>query len=203
MKKLLIVLFVLITANAWAQPKLDHVEPMFWWAGMKNPKLQLVVHGQHIGKYTVQLNYPGVKLIEVHQVENPNYLFIDLEIDADAKAGKFPISLMDKGKKVLSYSYELKNRDRSKSRIQGVTDKDFIYLLMPDRFSNGDKSNDIVKTFAENKLNRDSMYYRHGGDIQGVINHLDYLKDLGVTTIWMTGNRKRYAFSFLSWVCSN
>ncbi|MGY0040171.1 alpha-amylase family glycosyl hydrolase [Pedobacter sp. NJ-S-72] len=134
----------------------------------------------------MQLDYPGVKLIEVHKVENPNYLFIDLEITTDAKAGKFPISFMDKGKKILEYGYELKNRDHSTARIQGVTDKDFIYLLMPDRFSNGDKSNDIVKKFTENKLNRDSMYYRHGGDIQGVINHLDYLKDLGVTTIWMT-----------------
>jgi glycosidase len=71
-------------------------------------------------------------------------------------------------------------------RIQGVTNKDFIYLLMPDRFSNGDKSNDVVQGLTETALNRDSMYYRHGGDIQGVINHLDYLKDLGVTTVWMT-----------------
>ena len=186
MKKLLIVLFVLFTANAWAQVKLDHVEPMFWWAGMKNPKLQLLVHGKNITGYKVQLNYPGVKLIEVHQVENPDYLFIDLEVTAEAKAGKFPISFMDKGKKVSAYSYELKNRDQSASRIQGVTNKDFIYLLMPDRFSNGDPSNDVVKGLAETKFNRDSMYYRHGGDIQGVINHLDYLKATGVTTIWMT-----------------
>ena len=186
MKKLLIVLFVLFTANAWAQVKLDHVEPMFWWAGMKNPKLQLLVHGKNITGYKVQLNYPGVKLIKVHQVENPDYLFIDLEVTAEAKAGKFPISFMDKGKKVSGYSYELKNRDQSASRIQGVTNKDFIYLLMPDRFSNGDPSNDVVKGLAETKFNRDSMYYRHGGDIQGVINHLDYLKATGITTIWMT-----------------
>ncbi|MET4139086.1 glycoside hydrolase family 13 protein [Pedobacter sp. UYP1] len=186
MKKLLIVLFVLFTANAWAQVKLDHVEPMFWWAGMKNPKLQLLVHGKNITDYKVQLSYPGVKLIEVHQVENPNYLFVDLEITAEAKAGKFPISFMDKGKKVSEYSYELKNKDQSTSRIQGVSNKDFIYLLMPDRFSNGDPSNDVVKGLAETKMNRDSMYYRHGGDIQGVINHLDYLKTMGVTTIWMT-----------------
>lgn len=187
MKKLLIALFVLLSVNGWAQAKFDHVEPMFWWVGMKNPKLQLLIHGKDISGYTVRLNYPGVNLIEVHQVENPNYLFIDLEIAADTKAGKFPISFIDKGgKKVFDYSYELKNRDQSASRIQGVTNKDFIYLLMPDRFSNGDKSNDVVKGLAETKLNRDSMYYRHGGDIQGVINHLDDLKALGVTTIWMT-----------------
>lgn len=186
MKKLLFIFLVLLSANAWAQAKFDHVEPMNWWVGMKNPKLQVMVHGKNISGYAVKLDYPGVKLVEVHKVENPNYLFIDLEIAADAKAGKFPILFTENGKKVAEYSYVLKNRDDSPLRIQGVTNKDFIYLLMPDRFSNGDKSNDIVKTMAEKTLRRDSMYSRHGGDIQGVINHFDYLKSLGVTTIWMT-----------------
>ena len=186
MRKLTIILFVLLSANVWAQSKPDHVEPMFWWVGMKNPKLQLLVHGKAISGSTVQLNYPGVKLVESHKVENPDYLFIDLEIAADAKAGKFPITFLENGKKKSTYTYELKTRDASASRIQGVTNKDFIYLLMPDRFSNGDKSNDKVKRLREQTLNRDAMYSRHGGDIQGVINHFDYLKELGVTTVWMT-----------------
>ncbi|CAM4165670.1 Glycosidase [Pedobacter westerhofensis] len=186
MKKLCVIFLVLLSANTWAQSKLDHVDPLFWFTGMKNPKLQLLVHGKNIKGYTAKLDYPGVKLVEVHQVENPNYLFIDLEISAAAKAGKFPISFMENGKKKFDYSYELKNRDASPSRIQGVTNKDLIYLLMPDRFANGDPSNDKVKGLAEQTLNRDSMYYRHGGDIQGVMNHLDYFKDLGVTTLWMT-----------------
>jgi len=186
MRRLTILLFVLLSANVWAQSKFDHVEPMFWWVGMKNPKLQLLVHGKDISGYTAALDYPGVKLVESHKVENPNYLFIDLEIAADAKAGKFPINFLVNGKKVATYTYELKTRDASASRIQGVTDKDFIYLLMPDRFSNGDKSNDKVKGLAEQTLDRQAMYSRHGGDIQGVINHFDYLKELGVTTVWMT-----------------
>ncbi|SEA15405.1 glycoside hydrolase family 13 protein [Pedobacter hartonius] len=186
MKKIYIILFVLLSANAWAQSKFDHVEPMFWWTGMKNPKLQLLVHGKNIAGYTAKLDYPGVKLLELHKVENPNYLFLDLEISADAKAGKFPIIFLENGKKKFDYSYELKTRDTSPSRIQGVTSKDLIYLLMPDRFANGDSKNDKVKGLAEQTLNRDSMYYRHGGDIQGVMNHLDYFKDLGVTTLWMT-----------------
>ena len=186
MKKLSILFLVLLSANVWAQAKFDHVEPMFWWVGMKNPKLQLLVHGKNISGYTVKIDYPGVKLVELHKVENPNYLFIDLEIAADAKAGKFPISFVAAGKKKIDYSYELKSRDASAGRIQGVTDKDLIYLLMPDRFSNGDASNDKVKGLAEQTLNRDSMYYRHGGDIQGVMNHFNYFKDLGVTTLWMT-----------------
>lgn len=181
------LLFLLAIVNLWAYAqKLERIEPMSWWVGMNNPKLQLLVHGEQIASLEVQLNYPGVQLREVHKVENPNYLFLDLEIAAGTKAGKFPILFTQKGKKKLQYEYELKNRDQSKGRIQGVSSKDLIYLLMPDRFANGDPKNDVVKGLKETTLNRDSMYYRHGGDIQGVINHLDYLKALGITTIWMT-----------------
>ena len=185
-KKTLTILIILLSSiNLFAQ-KLERIEPMFWFTGMHNPKLQLLVHGENIANSTVSLTYPGVKLVKVNKVENPNYLFLDLTIAPSAKAGKFPINFAVNGKKIFTYTYELKNRDKSAGRIQGVTNKDFIYLLMPDRFSNGDKSNDVVEGLTETALNRDSMYYRHGGDIQGVINHLDYLKDLGVTSIWMT-----------------
>ncbi|WP_448635883.1 cyclomaltodextrinase N-terminal domain-containing protein [Pedobacter panaciterrae] len=186
MRKSFILLFLaLLTTRVNAQ-KLERVEPMFWWVGMYNPKLQLLVHGTEIAALEAEINYPGVKLAEIHKVENPNYLFLDLEISAEAKAGKFPIVFNKNGKKKLQYVYELKNKEQSSSRIQGVTSKDLIYLLMPDRFANGDKSNDVIKGMRETKLNRDSMYYRHGGDLQGLIGKLDYLKDLGITTIWMT-----------------
>ncbi|MEJ5963916.1 glycoside hydrolase family 13 protein [Pedobacter immunditicola] len=186
MRKLFAVLTLLLFTSIVQAQQLQRVEPMFWWVGMQNTKLQLLVYGNDISSLEAQLNYPGVTLEKVHKVENSNYLFLDLEITADAKAGKFPITFAQKGKKKLQYQYELKNRDQSASRIQGITNKDLIYLLMPDRFANGDPKNDVVKGMAETKLNRDSMYYRHGGDIQGVINHLDYIKDLGVTAIWMT-----------------
>jgi glycosidase len=176
-----------LTAGLKAQtiPALERVEPMFWWTGMKNPKLQLIVHGNNIAASSVSFTYPGVKLAAVHKVENPNYLFLDLVISSAAKPGKFTISFK-KSTGNLSYVYELKQRNTSPNRAQGVTNKDLIYLLMPDRFSNGDPSNDVKPGMLETRLNRDSMYYRHGGDIQGVINHLDYLKDLGVTAIWLT-----------------
>lgn len=190
MKKLFVVLFFLTLSTFVNAQQLQRVEPMFWWVGMHNPKVQLLVYGKDIATLDVQLNYEGVKLTKVHQVENPNYLFLDLEIAAGTKAGKFPLVFSKQGKKKLSYQYELKNRDQSASRIQGVSNKDLIYLLMPDRFSNGDPKNDVVKGLAETKLNRDSMYYRHGGDLQGIINHLDYIKDLGVTAIWMTRRLK-------------
>jgi len=177
----------LLTTGLKAQtiPALERVEPMFWWTGMKNPKLQLIVHGNNIAASSVSITYPGVKLAAVHKVENPNYLFLDLVISSAAKPGKFTISFK-KSTGNLSYVYELKQRNTSPNRAQGVTNKDLIYLLMPDRFSNGDPSNDVKQGMLETRLNRDSMYYRHGGDIQGVIDHLGYLKDLGVTAVWLT-----------------
>jgi len=185
--KFSLVLLLLLTGIASAQiPNLERIEPAFWWVGMKNPKLQLIVHGKDIATRTVKMNYPGVKLVKVNKVENPNYLFLDLEISAQTKAGSFNISFTKAGSKDLQYKYTLNNRDRSPNRAQGVTSKDVIYLLMPDRFSNGDLSNDSFANMRETGVHRDSMYARHGGDIQGLMNHLDYLKDLGITTIWMT-----------------
>jgi len=175
-----------LSATVFAQvPPLERVEPSFWWVGMKNPKLQLLVHGNDIAGRSVKMNYAGVKLVQVHKVENPNYLFLDLDISHAAKHGSFTINFVKAGDKNLTYTYNLLKRDHA-VRAQGVTDKDFIYLIMPDRFSNGDPANDSQPGMRETRVNRDSMYSRHGGDIQGVMNHLDYLKDLGVTTIWMT-----------------
>ncbi|HWZ35907.1 MAG TPA: cyclomaltodextrinase N-terminal domain-containing protein, partial [Mucilaginibacter sp.] len=134
----------LLAVNLKAQTilALERVEPMFWWTGMKNPKLQLIVHGNNIAASSVSFTYPGVKLAAVHKVENPNYLFLDLVISPTAKPGKFTISFK-KPAGNLSYVYELKQRNTSPNRAQGVTSKDLIYLLMPDRFSNGDPSNDV------------------------------------------------------------
>jgi glycosidase len=167
-------------------PALERVEPMFWWVGMHNPNLQLIVHGDHIASRTTELNYPGVKLVAVHKVENPNYLFLDLRISAEARPGTFPIKFNKTGEKALLYSYALKQRDRSAGRAQGVTNKDLIYLIMPDRFANGDPSNDSFSDMRETGVHRELMFGRHGGDIRGIMNHLDYLKDLGVTAIWLT-----------------
>ncbi|MGN6640485.1 MAG: glycoside hydrolase family 13 protein [Mucilaginibacter sp.] len=187
-KSLLLTVFCsLIALSLSAQiPALERVEPMFWWAGMHNPDLQLIVHGNNIASRNVELSYPGVKLVAVHKVENPNYLFVDLRIFSSASPGTFPIKFVKSGEKTLTYKYELRKRNTSADRAQGVTDKDLIYLIMPDRFSNGDTKNDSVAGMRETGINRSKMFSRHGGDIQGVMNHLDYLKDLGVTAIWLT-----------------
>lgn len=182
----LICLFLLIASSALAQiPALERIEPTNWWVGMKNNKLQLIVHGNQIATRNVTINYPGVNLLKVNKVENPNYLFLDLEISAATQPGTFPIRFEKKGAKAIVSNYELKTRNLKQVKAQGVNTKDFMYLIMPDRFANGDKTNDVVKGMNETSLNRDSMYLRHGGDIQGIINNLDYLQDLGVTALWI------------------
>lgn len=152
---------------------------------MKNTKLQLIVHGNQIAARNVTINYPGVTLLKTNKVENANYLFLDLEISASTQPGIFPIRFEKKGAKAIVSNYELKARNVKQVKAQGVTTKDLVYLIMPDRFANGDNTNDIVKGMTETTLNRDSMYHRHGGDIQGIINNLDYLQDLGVTALWI------------------
>jgi glycosidase len=182
----LICLFLFIASSALAQiPALERIEPTNWWVGMKNNKLQLIVHGNQIATRNVTINYLGVNLLKVNKVENPNYLFLDLEISAATQPGTFPIRFEKKGAKAIVSNYELKARNTQQVKAQGVNTKDFMYLIMPDRFANGDKTNDVVKGMNETSLNRDSMYLRHGGDIQGIINNLDYLQDLGVTALWI------------------
>ena len=130
--------------------------------------------------------------------------FLDLVIDKNAKAGKRIFSF-GSGENKININYELKERRKGNGTLyaQGVTSSDFIYLLMPDRFSNGDTTNDRIAGMRDQSLNRDSIFLRHGGDLQGVINHLDYLKDLGVTTLWMTPviendmpNRTEHGYAF-------
>lgn len=198
-KSLLFLVFsVVVTQFCYSQRvtldtrKID-VYPSNWWVGMKNQKLQLMIHSENIGDAkAVNINNPEIKLLKVNRVENKNYLFLDLYISRNAKPGKSLISITREEEENHSdesrISFELKPRRKGKGTdyAQGVNSKDLIYLIMPDRFSNGDYSNDRIPGMKDRSLSRDSMYARHGGDLQGVINHLDYLKDLGVTTVWLT-----------------
>ncbi|GGG97345.1 glycosyl hydrolase [Parapedobacter pyrenivorans] len=165
--------------------QVERVEPLHWWAGMSNPDVQLLVYGEQLADKVVSIDYPGVQLIKTHRPENPNYLFLDLRIATAAKPGVFPIRFTETGTEAIVYHYELKARDPELHRLQGVNTSDLIYLIMPDRFANGDDGNDIVPNLHETALNRDSLYYRHGGDLQGIIDHLDYLEELGVTALWL------------------
>ncbi|AWM33336.1 alpha-amylase family glycosyl hydrolase [Hymenobacter nivis] len=164
---------------------IDRIDPTYWFVGMKNPQVQLLVHGPGLASSTVeQPNYPGVTLDKVEKLTSPNYLLLSLTVRPDAKPGK--IKLQFKGAKNFTYSYELRARNPDPDRTQGLTQADFIYMLMPDRFSNGDPKNDVVKGTRVNHVARDSMYARHGGDLKGIENHFGYLKQLGVTAVWPT-----------------
>ena len=164
------------------------IYPPNWWTGMKNRNLQLLVHFPKVGKDRVSLNYSGVLLKKVNRVENNNYLFLDLEILPSAHPGILKLSFYNPAGVLTSRDYELQRldpKDGSK-RIVGVRSSDFIYLLMPDRFADGDSTNDVIPWTRDHVSKLDSLASRQGGDIQGVIDHLDYLKNLGVTTLWLT-----------------
>jgi glycosidase len=162
------------------------VEPVHWWAGMKDPNLQLLVHGKGIGSATPQISYPGVTIKKVSKADSPNYLFIDLLISKTAKSGSFDIRFMEKGKQVALSEYQLNKRVTGAGNQQGFNSSDLIYLITPDRFANGDPGNDVVKGMREEKLDRKQGYARHGGDIRGIIKNLDYIEAMGFTAIWPT-----------------
>lgn len=173
------------------------VEPPFWWAGMHYNKLQLLVHGNDIARAEVQLDYPGITIQGITRVENPNYLFIDLILDPDVRPGIFPINFRLNNKHIYTYQYQLKQRNQESASRKGFDQSDVLYLLMPDRFANGDPLNDNHVEMSE-KVNRFNPSGRHGGDIQGILEHLDYFKDLGITTLWINplleNNHPEYSY---------
>ncbi len=165
------------------------VYPTNWYTGMKWNKVQLIVRGsdKEFYKEKVRISYPGIQLTKVSQFENGKYMALDLVIAASAKPGNVSIEF-SKGTKTNSIVWPLKPRreGRGKQFAKGVTSADFVYLIMPDRFSNGDPSNDRFSDMLDTAANRKEPLQRHGGDLQGVTNHLDYIKEMGATTIWLT-----------------
>lgn len=184
MKKLsLFSLLIAFSLSIFAL-NVDRVEPTFWWVGMKNPSVQLMVHGQEIASSEISLSYPGVRISSVSRQENPNYVFIDLSISPEAQAGSFPILFRKNKKEEVIYTYELKNRELNSSGRKGFDASDVIYLVTPDRFVNGNPSNDAVAGMKE-LPNRTDKNGRHGGDIQGIKNSLDYISKMGFTSVWL------------------
>lgn len=205
MKKYLLVILILTCSDLiYAQPGQVETYPTHWWTGMKNPAVQLMLHGFKIGDNSFTVNYPGVKLVKTNKVENPNYVFLDLVVEKSAKPGTVRINMKEKGVKREIY-FDLKKRKPGNGTAfaKGVTSKDFMYLIMPDRFSNGDETNDRVPGMRDQTLNRDTVFNRHGGDLKGIQNHLDYLQSLGVTTLWLNpiiendmDNRTEHGYAF-------
>ena len=162
------------------------IEPPNWWVGMNHDVVQLMVHAQNIAAWEVSISDPDAVLLETLKTENPNYLFINLDLGNVQSSKNIPIKFTQKGKKDLVYAYEIKSRESDALSFKGFDVTDVIYLITPDRFANGDTSNDIVKGLRETKIDRKDDYGRHGGDLKGMTDHLDYLEDMGFTAIWPT-----------------
>jgi glycosidase len=181
----LVAVFIL-SLSAEAQFKLY---PSHWFTGFKQRELSLIIQAPSVARYTrAAISYPGVRLVTIRKAESSNYLFLDLIIDPTAKPGKFNIQLTGKGLTAETISYELKARSpqNGKARIKGVNTSDFIYLIMTDRFANGDPSNDIIRGYRDSLCDRNDKFSRHGGDFKGVGDRLGYLKELGVSAVWLT-----------------
>lgn len=187
MKHTLILLIVFLFSWGGGQTaramEIKKVAPSFWWAGMKNPELQILLYGEDLALSDVSVSGEGIYLKETVRQDNPNYLLLYLDL-SEAKAQTFQI-LLKYGKKKLQIPYELKSRVRRGEDVKGFTSEDVLYLIMPDRFANGNPENDVVDGMREKKIDRADAFARHGGDIQGISNHLDYIADLGVTAIWL------------------
>ena len=187
MRKIFLYCLVFIPVFLIAQKNIE-VYPANWWTGMKWNNVQIMIHDTAVaaGLKSVTTNYPGVRVKKFNKVENKNYIFLDVSVSPAARPGMVTFNF-NRANKSFTIDFELKAKRQGKgvAYAQGITSKDFIYLIMPDRFSNGDTSNDRIKGMNDQTLNRDTVFNRHGGDLQGIVNHLDYLQNLGVTTLWL------------------
>ena len=196
MKNLVCTIALLFSIYSFSQ--IERVEPPNWWIGFEDSNLQLLVKEDNISALNPQISYEGVTIEKVTKGTSPNYLFIDLNISENAKAGKFDIVFKDNNGNKKTHAYELKGRIKSSEEYKGFDSSDVIYLITPDRFANAKPENDIISGLKENIINRKDDYARHGGDIKGIINHLDYIDDMGFTAIWsmplLTNNMRRGSY---------
>lgn len=182
---LIIILSLHILPAHGQQVTLDRIEPPNWWIGMQNKRLQVLVHGTNISVTTPTLKYEGVTIREVTRLESKNYLFLTLEISKTAQSGSFDINFTKPDGKNLTYKYTLQPRKARPVHTEpSVNGSDVIYLITPDRFANGNSANDNTDDTIE-KVNRNNPDGRHGGDLKGIIDHLDYIDSLGVTALWL------------------
>ena len=165
---------------------IQKVEPPHWWIGFKNQKLQMLVKHPDIGSATPYISNSEVSLLEFHKADSPNYLFLDLEISKAAKAGKFNIVFRQDDGSELTQTYELKERQKPSEDYLGFDSSDAILLITPDRFANANSKNDEVEGLLQQGIDRKDGYARHGGDLEGITEHLEYIDELGYTAIWPT-----------------
>ena len=163
---------------------IERVEPPNWWVGMKTNDLQILVYGNSINDLIPKISNSNIELTSFNKVQNENYLFLNISISENAKPDEVEIDFYKNNVLVDRYIFSLLEREKNASNVEGFDNSDVMYLITPDRFANGDPANDDIKSMYE-RPNRDYNRGLHGGDIQGIINHLDYIKDLGFTTVWL------------------
>jgi glycosidase len=183
-KNLFLSLFMLFSISLFAKIDVKTIDPPFWWADMKNLELQILIYGDKIAESNISLTSKHAVLRETVKLENSNYLILYIDI-SKAQSENFDI-VFTNGKQRKIVSYEIKKRKENSAEREGFSATDVMYLIMPDRFANGDNSNDVISGMREDKVDRSQQYARHGGDFKGMMNNLDYLADLGITTIWLT-----------------
>ena len=180
LKKITLFLFFMsVTLHA----QIDKVEPPFWFAGMQNPELQILFYGKDISQNQVTVSN-GIKITNVKRTENPNYIFVTIDTKK-VSASDFVFTFKSKNKETFTQKYSLNKRRENSAQRKSFDSSDMMYLLMPDRFANGNRNNDSENSTQE-KYNRELPGGRHGGDIEGIIKNLDYIAELGATTIWST-----------------
>ena len=186
MKKKFVSFMLLMSSvmSMTAAVNVSRIEPTDWFVGMKDASLQLMVYGKDIKNAEVTVNYPGVKIDSVARLESPNYLLVYLNLK-DAKAGDMVLNFKQ-GKQSKKVKYQLKDREMAGEKRMGFTNEDVLYMLMPDRFANGNPKNDVLKTMRDKNCDRNAPSLRHGGDLEGIRQHLDYFTQLGVTALWFT-----------------
>lgn len=170
--------------SASAAVKIDRIDPTDWYVGMKDATLQLMVYGPNIREANVTTDYPGVAIDSLIRLDSPNYLLVYLNLK-DAQAGEMTLNFKV-GKQQKKVKYLLKNREMAGERRMGFTNADVLYMLMPDRFANGNPNNNAYKTMRDKTIDRQAPSLRHGGDLEGIRQHLDYFTELGVTALWFT-----------------
>jgi len=183
MKKLFTIFFIILSVNN-LNSQIDIVHPPNWWIGFENQELQILVKGEKISNYDVSIDYPGINLKKIHKADSPNYLFIDLNISNKTKPGTFKIKFKNETGDLI-HDYKLDNKKVLKEQNNGFDSSDVVYLITPDRFANGDYSNDIVKGLKEDRINREDNYARHGGDLKGITKNMEYINEMGFTALWL------------------
>lgn len=167
-----------------AAVKVDRIDPANWFVGMKNTSLQLMVYGENIRQADVTTDYDGVKIDSIVRLDSPNYLLVYLNLEG-VKPGEMTLNFKN-GKAVKKVKYELKAREKRGEERMGFTNADVLYMLMPDRFADGNPDNNDIKGMNPYKTDRSQPSLRHGGDLEGIRRHFDYFKELGVTALWFT-----------------